>query len=95
MFFIGFGKTKEHNVTILSELKKIIEIGYPVLIGISRKNFLQEIVGSEAINELIGAICATTAFGVFAGAKIIRVHDVKPNRQAADVAWELKQKHMI
>ena len=92
---IGFGKTKEHNILILSELKKIIEIGYPVLIGISRKSLLQEIVGSEAINELIGAVCATTAFGVFVGAKIIRVHDVKPNRQAADVAWELKQKHMI
>ena len=84
---IGFGKLLEHNMAILNALTEFSEIGYPVMIGTSRKRSLQEICGTRTPSQLEGATCATTALGVQSGAKIFRVHDVKANRQAADVAW--------
>ena len=62
---------------------------YPVLIGTSRKGILQEICATKSPSKLEGATCATTALGVQSGVKIFRVHDVKANRQAADVAWAI------
>ena len=84
---IGFGKLLEHNMAILNALTEFSEIGYPVMIGTSRKRSLQEICGTRTPSQLEGATCATTALGVQSGATIFRVHDVKANRQAADVAW--------
>jgi dihydropteroate synthase len=84
---IGFGKLLEHNMAILNALTEFSEIGYPVMIGTSRKRSLQEICGTGTPSQLEGATCATTALGVQSGVTIFRVHDVKANRQAADVAW--------
>ena len=84
---IGFGKLLKHNIAILNSLTQFNDLGYPVMIGTSRKKTLQEICGTQAPSQLEGATCATTALGVQSGAKIFRVHDVKANRQAADVAW--------
>jgi len=86
---IGFGKTQEHNLTLLMNLNAFVEMGYPVLLGTSRKRFMGSICTVNSPDELIGATSATTALGVQAGVKIFRVHDVKPNRQAADVAWAI------
>ena len=84
---IGFGKTREHNLLLLKNATVFVETGYLVLMGTSRKRFMGSICKVDAPNELIGATAATTALGVHAGVKLFRVHDVKPNRQAADVAW--------
>ena len=86
---IGFGKTREHNLILLKNLKSFVDTGYPVLLGTSRKRFMGNICTVNESSELIGATAATTALGVYAGVKIFRVHDVKPNRQAADVAWTI------
>ena len=86
---IGFGKTKEHNLTLLNNLNIFVDSGYPVLLGTSRKRFMGSICPVNTSEELVGATAATTALGVQAGVKIFRVHDVKPNRQAADVAWAI------
>ncbi len=86
---IGFGKTREHNLTLLNNLKAFVDTGYSVLLGTSRKRFMGTICTVNTSSELIGASTATTALGVQAGVKTFRVHDVKPNRQAADVAWEI------
>ena len=86
---IGFGKTREHNLTLLNNLKAFVDTGHPVLLGTSRKRFMGTICQVNTPSELIGATTATTALGVQAGVKIFRVHDVKPNRQAADVVWKL------
>jgi len=86
---IGFGKTQKHNWTLLNNLKSFVDIGHTVLLGTSRKRFMGTICTVNTPSELIGATTATTALGVQAGVKIFRVHDVKPNRQAADVAWEI------
>ena len=87
---IGFGKTREHNLALIRALPRFAASGYPVLLGTSRKRFMGSICNETDPRELIGATCATTALGVAAGARIFRVHDVKPNRQAADVAHALR-----
>ncbi|MCP5201988.1 MAG: dihydropteroate synthase [Gammaproteobacteria bacterium] len=84
---IGFGKTREHNLRLLAALPRFCASGYAVLLGTSRKRFMGAICAETEPTELVGATCATTALGVAAGVRIVRVHDVKPNRQAADVAW--------
>ncbi|HEY7841522.1 MAG TPA: dihydropteroate synthase [Gammaproteobacteria bacterium] len=87
---IGFGKTKEHNLALLARLEDLVATGFPVLLGTSRKRFMGSICGAAQSAELAAATCATTALGVLAGAKIFRVHDVRPNRQALDVAWAIR-----
>ncbi len=91
---IGFGKTKQHNLELLAHLDAFVASGYPVLLGTSRKRFMGSICADREGNapvpaELVGATCATTALGVSQGVMLFRVHDVKANRQAADVAWAL------
>jgi len=86
---IGFGKTREHNLALLNNLNSFVDTGYSVLLGTSRKRFMGSICSVNTSEELIGATTATTSLGVLAGVKIFRVHDVKPNRQAADVTWAI------
>jgi dihydropteroate synthase len=86
---IGFGKTNEHNLALMANLKQFVDTGYPVLVGTSRKRFMGAICAQTEPKELLGATCATTALGVMAGVRIFRVHDIKANRQAADVAWAI------
>ena len=88
---IGFGKTIEHNLNLLGHLKLFVETGYPVLLGTSRKKFLNTITATKKPEDLALATSITTALAVMAGVKVLRVHDVKENRQALDVAWAIKQ----
>ncbi len=87
---IGFGKTQEHNMQLMSNLDRFVDTGLPVLLGASRKRFMGAICEGVESEELVGATCATTVAGVNAGVQMFRVHDVRPNRQAADVAWAIK-----
>ncbi|MFT4564120.1 MAG: dihydropteroate synthase [Gammaproteobacteria bacterium] len=82
---IGFGKSTEHNLHILRELRQIVELGRPVLLGTSRKRFLSSICQETTFERLVGGTCATSVLGALAGASIFRVHDVRENRQAIDV----------
>jgi dihydropteroate synthase len=86
---IGFGKSREHNLRLLAALGQFAGEGYDVLLGTSRKRFMGAICAETEPCELVGATCATTALGVSAGVRAFRVHDVKQNRQAADVAWAI------
>ncbi len=88
---IGFGKTRQHNLQLLNALPRFVAGGYPVLLGTSRKRFMGAICRETAFEELVGATCATTALGVAAGVKVFRVHDVRANRQAMEVAWAIGQ----
>ena len=83
---IGFGKNRQHNLELVAALDKFVETGYPVMLGASRKRFMGAITRETEFRQLVGATCATTALGVGAGVKIFRVHDVQPNRQAAEVS---------
>ncbi|MEJ2387974.1 MAG: dihydropteroate synthase [Chromatiaceae bacterium] len=88
---IGFGKTREHNLLLLQALSRLCALGYPLLIGVSRKRFMGSICKVQSPHELTAATCACTALGVLAGAAMFRVHDVAENRQAADVAAAIRQ----
>ncbi|PPD34682.1 MAG: dihydropteroate synthase [Methylomonas sp.] len=88
---IGFGKRKQDNLALLAHLDQFVAMGYPVLLGTSRKRFMGNICNVSEPSELVTATAVTTALGVMAGVQIFRVHDVKANRQAADVAWAIKQ----
>ena len=89
---IGFGKSKRDNLDIIVNLGKFTATGYKVMLGASRKRFMGSICDITEYSELVGATCATTAIGVFAGVDIFRVHDIKENRQALDVAWALLER---
>ena len=72
---IGFGKTADHNLSLLRRLDVFVETGYPVLVGASRKRFLQQIVGSSADDVLEGSL-ASAVVAMASGAAMVRVHDV-------------------
>ena len=88
---IGFGKRKQDNLDLLAHLDALVALGYPVLLGTSRKRFMGALCDVNAPSELVTATAVTTALGVMAGVRMFRVHDVKENRQAADVAWAIRQ----
>lgn len=88
---IGFAKRKQDNLDLLAHLDKLVATGFPVLLGTSRKRFMGTICDVTEPSELVTATAVTTALGVMAGVQMFRVHDVKENRQAVDVAWAIKQ----
>jgi dihydropteroate synthase len=88
---IGFGKRRQDNLDLLAHLDALVALGFPVLLGTSRKRFMGTLCDVTEPSELVTATAVTTALGVMAGVRIFRVHDVKENRQAADVAWAIKQ----
>ncbi|MBL1262776.1 dihydropteroate synthase [Candidatus Methylomicrobium oryzae] len=88
---IGFGKRKQDNLDLLAHLDAFVELGYPVMLGASRKRFMGALCNVQEPAELVTATAVTTALGVMAGVKLFRVHDVKENRQAADVAWAIRR----
>ena len=73
---IGFGKTVEHNLTLLKNIGRFVATDYRVLIGTSRKSFIGSITGRENPAERIFGTAATVALCVAAGVSIVRVHDV-------------------
>jgi dihydropteroate synthase len=79
----GFGKTSEHNIEVMRRLGEVRKLGYPVLLGTSRKSTLGHVLGGAPSEERLEATLATTALGISGGADIIRVHDVLPNVRAA------------
>ncbi len=74
---IGFGKTVEHNLEILRRLREIKALGFPVLIGTSRKSFIGKVLGIEVPTERVWGTAATVAIAIANGADIVRVHDVR------------------
>lgn len=72
----GFAKKYSHNIALLKCLNKIVQMGYPVLVGTSRKSLIGEITGKNANNRLFGTL-ATVAAAYLRGARIFRVHDVE------------------
>lgn len=72
---IGFGKTVEHNLLLLRDLRRFVDTPFPVLLGTSRKSFLGRVLGREVEDRLWGSL-ATAAWAAQAGVAVIRVHDV-------------------
>lgn len=73
---IGFGKRKEDNLALIRGIPQLKRLGYPVLIGLSRKSFLGSVTGGRAVEDRLPATITANAFAALAGADILRVHDV-------------------
>ena len=78
---IGFGKTFEMNITVMKRLDEFCKLGYPVLIGCSRKSVIGEVLELSPDERLEGTI-VTTVKAVLSGCSFVRVHDVKENYRA-------------
>jgi dihydropteroate synthase len=85
----GFGKTLEHNLSLLRHLNEMNIDGLPFLVGISRKSMIGTLLDAPVEERLCGSIAAAT-LAVWQGAKIIRAHDVKATVDAVKVAWAVK-----
>ncbi|MGG4132198.1 dihydropteroate synthase [Paenibacillus illinoisensis] len=81
---IGFVKDITENLTLMSSLGLLNELGYPVLLATSRKRFIQNTLQVQA-NDAVEGTAATVAFGIAQGCQMVRVHDVKPIRRTADM----------
>jgi dihydropteroate synthase len=82
---IGFGKTAEHNLELLARVDELVALGRPVVIGTSRKSFLGRITG-RPVDDRLAATIATNVLAYERGARVFRVHDVAPVRDALVIA---------
>lgn len=82
---IGFGKTSPHNLQLIKGLRRLEELGCPVLVGASRKNFIGSILDLPPEERVEGSLAAAVA-AVLNGANIVRVHDVKETKRAVMIA---------
>src|ERR671921_2306594 len=83
---IGFGKNFQHNLALLRNLDALVDLGFRVLVGASRKRFIGEISGVQEARERVFGTVATTVLAYERGASYFRVHDVRANREALAVA---------
>jgi dihydropteroate synthase len=82
---IGFGKTADQNLTVLRGLDRVVALGFPTMLGTSRKNTIGRLTGRQPSDRVYGTV-ATTALAAQAGIDIVRVHDVAAARDAVSVA---------
>ncbi|MDQ6987363.1 MAG: dihydropteroate synthase [Mariprofundaceae bacterium] len=87
---IGFGKRLQDNVDLIAAIPRLKALGFPVLMGVSRKSFLGELTGSQLADRELETAAAVTAC-VLAGADILRVHDVAAQTRVIKVASALRQ----
>ena len=78
---IGFGKTHQHNLTLMANCWKFHQLGCPILVGHSRKGFIGKVIGDKQADRLYGTIGGTLSLAR-QGVQILRVHDVRPVRES-------------
>ena len=83
---IGFGKTLDHNLSLLKHLDELVARGRPVCVGTSRKGFLGKLVGGAPPEDRLEGTAATAALAVAAGVAVVRAHDVKAISRVVAVA---------
>ncbi|HEV8332622.1 MAG TPA: dihydropteroate synthase [Steroidobacteraceae bacterium] len=86
---IGFGKRLEHNLALLAGLPALVALGWPVLVGVSRKSMFGALLGRAVDERVAGGVAMATA-AVLSGASIVRTHDVAPTVDAIKVAEALR-----
>lgn len=88
---IGFAKTSEHNWELLKNIDRLNLLGFPVLVGISRKRFLGDLLGAQSADDRESASIALTTYLAKAGVWGVRTHSVKPHRDAIAVVEEMRK----
>ncbi len=87
---IGFGKNLKHNITILRNISIFHSLGFPVMLGTSRKRFIKALSGSNDSKERLGGTISSSLFAIMQGVQILRVHDVNEINQSIKVFNSLK-----
>ena len=82
---IGFGKTQDHNLKLLANLQKFTALGYPILVGASRKSMIGAILNDRPVDDRVTGTVAAHYHAMMQGANIIRVHDVKEAHDSVQV----------
>jgi dihydropteroate synthase len=82
---IGFGKLAEHNLQVLNKLDRLVKLGFPTLLGTSRKSFIGKITGQSVENRVFGS-AAAVSLAIASGIDIVRVHDVAAMKDVVQVA---------
>ena len=82
---IGFGKNLKHNITLISNISIFHSLGFPVLLGVSRKKFIKDISGINDSKERLGGTISSVLFSLLQGVQIVRVHDVNEIKQSIKV----------
>ena len=85
---IGFGKTREHNITLLAQLARFNDLGLPICLGVSRKGFLGKLLDRSPQDRLAGSLAAAAYALAQNAVHVLRVHDVAPTRDLVRV-WEI------
>ncbi|HET6701089.1 MAG TPA: dihydropteroate synthase [Gemmatimonadaceae bacterium] len=91
---IGFSKRSEHSLAVLADLPRLVDAGYPVMVGVSRKRFVGEITGVGTAAERVHGTTGANVMALALGARIFRVHDVAAARHALDVGWAILQREL-
>jgi dihydropteroate synthase len=85
----GFGKTLEHNIELVRQLPELVSLGFPVLVGFSRKSMVGQILGRPIAERLVGSL-ALAMMALERGAMILRVHDIAATRDIIDTFVAIK-----
>jgi len=86
---IGFGKRTDASLQLLADLPRLATLGYPLLVGVSRKRFIGEITGVDTAADRDEGTVGAAVAALARGARLFRVHDVRAVRPALDVAWAI------
>ncbi|HET7621482.1 MAG TPA: dihydropteroate synthase [Gemmatimonadaceae bacterium] len=88
---VGFSKRSEHSLAVLAAIPRFVVLGYPVVVGVSRKRFIGELTGVSNPAERVEGTVGANVMALALGARIFRVHDVRAARRALDVGWAILQ----
>jgi dihydropteroate synthase len=92
---IGFAKRSAHSLAALGGLPRVVALGRPVMVGVSRKRFIGELTGVAAADERVFGTAGANVAALFLGARLFRVHDVRAARHALDVAWAVRRASVV
>ena len=87
---IGFGKNLKHNITLISQISIFHSLGYPIMLGLSKKRFIKDLSGVNDSRERIGGTISSCLYSTLQGVQILRIHDVNEVRQALKVFKKLQ-----
>jgi dihydropteroate synthase len=88
---VGFSKRSEHSLAVLAAIPRFAALGYPLVVGASRKRFIGELTGVSNPTERVEGTVGANVMALALGARIFRVHDVRATRHALDVGWAILQ----
>ena len=79
---IGFGKNLKHNITLMTNISIFHSLGFPVMLGVSRKRFIKELSGENDSKERLGGTISSSLYAIMQGVQILRIHDINEINQA-------------